>query len=112
MPPSRSKSAKKQSPLDVAKEENAKKQEQIDELTEELTQLRAQLNERLEEVERLRRKLHTILPEILSHRDRDKFPLEPVDDPIGRFAFVFCDPMTVNTILHNSFGFRGSCSYI
>lgn len=84
MPPSRSKSAKKQSPLEVAKEDAAKKQEEIEELTQELNELRDELDRRLSEVERLRGKLHTILPEILSHRDREKFPLEPVEDPIGK----------------------------
>ncbi|XP_067942576.1 uncharacterized protein [Watersipora subatra] len=78
----RSKSAKKLSPLDIAKEEAAKKQTQIEELTEQLKVLREELDVRSAEVERLRKKLHTILPEILSHRDREKFPLEPVDDPI------------------------------
>ena len=84
MPPGgRSKSAKKLSPLDIAKEEVAKKQAQIEGLTEELRTLREELDEKIVEVEKLRKKLHTILPEILSHRDREKFPLEPVDDPIG-----------------------------
>jgi len=49
MPP-RGKSAKKQSPLDIAKEDIAKKQATIDELTEELEKLRAELKTRLDEV--------------------------------------------------------------
>lgn len=87
-PSRRSKSAKKATPLDLAKEEAAKKQTEIEELTERLRVLREDLETRTTEVDKLRGKLHTILPEILSHRDREKFPLEPVDDPIGAVHFM------------------------
>lgn len=85
MPAARSKSAKKPSPLDLAKEELAGKQQNIEELTNELRQLEQEYDKQKQEVERLKRKLYTILPEILSHRDREKFPLEPVDDLLGKF---------------------------
>lgn len=93
--PVRSKSAKKPSPLDLAKSEAASKQLEIEQLTEEVGRLKQELELKSNEVLRLRKKLLTILPEILSHRDREKFPLEPVDDPAGRLGLYYdlCPPL-------------------
>ena len=35
------------------------------------------------EEKRLRLKLQIILPEILAHRDRERYPLEPLNDVVG-----------------------------
>lgn len=104
MPPPRSKSAKKASPLDLAKTEAAAKQQEIEDLTQEVRRLREELDRKIAEVERLSKKLHIILPEILSHRDQEKFPLEPLDSIIGMFSSFLYSHRCVYLLLHAHVG--------
>ncbi|XP_067944568.1 uncharacterized protein [Watersipora subatra] len=82
MPAPRSKSAKKPSALDLLKEDINRSQVQIDDLTNQIDSVKKSISYQEEEEHRLRRKLRIILPEILAHRDREKFPLEPVNDVV------------------------------
>lgn len=98
MPPPRSKSAKKATPLDLAREEAVALQQEIEALTEEVRCLREELERKAAEVERLSGKLNTILPEILSHRDQQKFPLEPLENMTGRPTHD--SPLSLTPLLH------------
>lgn len=50
--------------------------------------MKEQIEQQTAEEERIRKKLQIILPEIIAHRNRDKFPLEPLNDVVGMFE---CD---------------------
>jgi len=53
-----------------------------------IAELRESITQETAEEERLRGKLHVILPEIVAHRDRQLFPLEPTNDVIGMSEII------------------------